>query len=140
MTIRKVFSVLFVLAMAALIAAPSVDAKSSAKIRRFSLVATDAGKAIDASGHARTRVRGSRQDLTVEVEARVANGTTYTVFVTNAGVTVTAGTIKINLGEGEIELKNYDRKKLPAGVAPVSGITSVIVKDANGTVILSRTL
>ena len=83
-------------------------------------------------------MRGDRQDLTVEVEARVKSGTRYTVYVTNGGATVKAGTIKISsIGEGQIELKNYDGKSLPAGIAPVSGIRKVTVKDSAGTTIVS---
>jgi hypothetical protein len=127
---------MFMLTLAFLIAAPAVDAKSTRVERKISLAST--GAAPDASGHARFRERGSRQDFKVEVEARVKTGTKYTVYVVNSGQTVKAGVIKINrLGEGEIELKNYDGKRLPAGIAPVSSITQVIVKDSKGTVILT---
>lgn len=138
MAVRRVLTIAFMLTMAFLIAAPGVDAKSTRVERRISLSASDAGAAIDASGHARYRVRGSKQDFKVEVEARVASGTKFTVYVVNNGATVKAGTITINrFGEGEIELKNYDRKRLPAGVAPVNTITQVIVKNSAGAVIVS---
>lgn len=79
------------------------------------------------AAEAHGRGRGARQ-----------SGTRYTVYVTNGGKTVKAGTVTINArGEGEIELKNYDGKRLPAGVAPVGSITSVTVKDAAGKTILS---
>ena len=140
MSLRKALTFFFVFAAALLIAAPGVDAKSSRIEKRISLAATSAGQTIDASGHARYRVRGDRQDLTIEVEARVKTGTKFTVWVTNGGNTVKARTIKItSLGEGEIELKNYDGKRLPAGVAPVSSITTVTVKDSKGNVIVSGT-
>jgi hypothetical protein len=138
MSFRKVMATVFVLAMALLVAAPGIEAKSSRVERRVALTATAAGRAIDASGHARFRVDGSKQDLTVEVEARVKAGTRFAVYVTNNGATVKAGTITINsLGEGELELKNYDGKRLPAGVAPVSKITKVTVKNAAGKTIVS---
>jgi hypothetical protein len=138
MSMRKVLAAVFVLAMAFVVAAPEISAKDATIERRIALSATSAGQAIDASGHARFRVRGSRQDLTVEVEARVKRGTRFSVYVTNNGKTVKAGTITINsLGEGELELKNYDGKRLPAGVAPVSSITKVTVKNAKGTVVLT---
>jgi hypothetical protein len=128
----------FVMGLAISVAVPSVDAKSSGKERRITLSATADGAAIDASGHARFRERGSKQDLKVEVEARLKTGTVLTVYVTNGGRTVKAGTIKINqIGEGELELKNYDGKRLPSGVAPVSGITKVQVKNKAGKVIVS---
>ncbi|MEA2513038.1 MAG: hypothetical protein QOJ59_2525 [Thermomicrobiales bacterium] len=135
---RKVMTAVFVLAMALIVVAPGVEAKSSRVERRIALTATAAGRAIDASGHARFRVDGSKQSLKVEVEARVPAGTRFTVYVTNGGTTVKAGTITItSLGEGELELKNYDGKRLPASVAPVNKITKVTVKNAKGTVIVS---
>ncbi|HEY7034144.1 MAG TPA: hypothetical protein VH482_22590 [Thermomicrobiales bacterium] len=138
MSFRKVLASVFVLAMALLVVAPGVEAKSGRIERRIALTATSAGRAIDASGSARFRVEGSRQDLRVEVEARVAAGTRLSVYVTHGGTTVKAGTITVNsLHEGELELKNYDGKRLPAGVGPVNTIAKVTVKNANGTVILS---
>ena len=62
------------------------------------------------------------------------------MYVTYGGKTVKAGTITISsIGEGELELKNYDGKRLPAGVAPVRTITEVTVKDSRGTAIVSGT-
>jgi hypothetical protein len=112
-------------------------AKDSRVDRRISLAATSAGRAIDASGYARVRSRSGRETLNVEVEARVKAGTRYTVYVTN-GSTIKVGTIRISsIGEGEIELKNYDGQTLPAGVSPVTGIRKVTVKNSAGTTILS---
>src|SRR3954468_11567141 len=105
---RRMIVLVALALMALLVAAPSVDAKggNTRVERRITLSATAAGKTIHAKGHARTRVQGTRQSLTVEVEARVANGTTFDVFVSNGGTIVKAGTIKIVGGENEIELKN----------------------------------
>jgi hypothetical protein len=140
MSVRKILTVAFMLTLALVVAAPGVEASSGRVERRVSLSATSAGRRIDVSGSARTRVEGSRQSLRVEVEARVAAGTKFAVYVTNGGTTVRAGTITITtLGEGQIELKNYDGKRLPAGVAPVGSITKVIVKNASGTTIATGT-
>lgn len=120
------------------VAAPDALAKDARVDRRIALAATANGRKIGASGYARVRSRDGRQTFNCEAEARVAAGTRYAVFVTNGGQTVRAGTIRItSVGEGEIELKNYDGKTLPAGVAPVTGITRVTVQDSAGRTILS---
>jgi hypothetical protein len=125
-------------AAALVVISPGVDAKDARVERRISLAATSAGRKLGASGHARFRVRGSRQDFKVEAEGRIKSGTRLSVYVTNGGVTVKAGTIRISsVGEGELELKNYDGLRLPGGVAPVNKISKVSVNDANGTTILS---
>jgi hypothetical protein len=140
MSVRKILAIAFMLTLALVVAAPGVEAKSGRVERRVSLSATSTGRSIDVSGSARTRVEGSRQSLRVEVEARVKTGTKFAVYVTNGGSTVQAGTITINsLGEGQIELKNFDGKRLPAGVAPVSSITKVTVKNVSGTTIATGT-
>lgn len=140
MSVRNVLAVAFMLALALVVTAPGVDAKSGRVERRVSITATSAGRSLDISGSARTRVEGSRQSLRVEVEARVATGTKFAVYVTNGGSTVKAGTITItSLGEGEIELKNFDGKRLPAGVAPVGSITKVTIKNASGTTVATGT-
>ena len=87
--------------------------------------------AIDASGHVVIRAQGSRQRFQVEVEAMVADGTTYMVF---AGDNL-AGTVTLQMGEGELELDTEDGD-LPEGLDPVTSIKTVTVKDANGVVIL----
>ncbi len=120
------------------LAGPDVSAKDDRIERLINLAATSNGRKIDASGHARIRSRSGREDLNVEVEARVKAGTRYTVYVTNGGSTYKAGTVKISsIGEGEIELKNYDGQRLPSGISPVTGIRKVTVQDSAGRTILS---
>jgi hypothetical protein len=104
--------------------------------KKVQLQITAAGAAIDSSGAAEVRSRGRRQRLKVSIDARVADGTTYAVFVNNQ----LAGTLTISLGDGELELDSGDGANLPAGVTPVCGISTVDVKDSNGTIILHGTL
>ena len=120
------------------LASADASAGDSRIERRIDLAATANGRTIDASGHARIRSRSGREDFTVEVEARVKAGTRYTVYVTNGGSTYKAGTIRIGtIGEGELELKNYDGQRLPSGISPVTGIRKVTVQDSAGRTILS---
>jgi len=76
---------------------------------------TSTGVVADASGNAEVRARGTRQKLKVEGEARVADGTTWSVHVNGTLV----GAITVAFGEAELELDTGDGQVIPAGVAPV---------------------
>ena len=104
------------------------------RIRR-KLMPAPGGPAIDASGHVVIRAQGNRQRFQVEVEAMVADGTTFMVFADDN----LAGTVTLQMGEGELELDTEDGD-LPEGLDPVTSIKTVTVKDANGVVILQGQL
>lgn len=137
MTRRLSVLMMLMVALALLAAAPGVDAKGGGATteRKVKLVATVDGKAIRAHGSAKTKVKGTRQQFEAEVEARVADGTTFDIFVTNNGATVKAGSVTMSDGEGELELE----KNFPDGVAPVNTITTVSVRDSNGVEIATGT-
>jgi len=102
---------------------------------RIQLAITAAGAAIDASGQSEARAQGAQQRFRVSIDARVADGTVYEVFVNSQ----LAGTITVALGVGELDLDNKDGATLPAGVDPVCGITTVAVASPGGEVILEGT-
>lgn len=109
---------------------PGIGGLSDFRIRRR-FMPTPAGVAIDASGHLEIRKQGTRQRFKVEVEAMAANGTTLMVFADSN----LAGTVTLQMGEGELELDSEDGD-LPEGLDPVTSIKMVTVTDANGVVIL----
>ena len=120
------------------LAGGTVSARSGVE-REIVLTPTAAGLDIGASGDARIRKDGPRQDFKVEIDANVADGTVFRVFVTNAqfpGETNRAGRIVIAAGGGQLEISNENGRVLPHGVAPVLQIQKVIVKDATGQVVL----
>lgn len=101
--------------------------------RKIGLTITPAGDARDISGTAEIRNKGKRQRFKVSMDARVAEGTTYAVYVDGN----LAGTLTIDgLGDGELEVDNDDGRALPAAVNPVCSIASVEVRDADGVIVL----
>lgn len=98
---------------------------------RRKLMPTPAGATLDASGHFEIRVQGSRQRFHLEAEVLIPNGTIFMVFADSN----LAGTVTIQMGEGELRLDSEDGD-LPEGMDPVRSIKTVTVTDANGNVIL----
>ncbi|MBI3668796.1 MAG: hypothetical protein HY237_03310 [Acidobacteria bacterium] len=124
------------LALVALALVFATASQASADCRKkIALEATAAGAQIDASGTTEVRSRGAQQRFKVSMDARVADATTFNVFVN--GLPQPAGTITIVLGVGELDINNNNGNTLPAGVDPVCSIKSVEVKDGSGTLILS---
>ncbi len=103
---------------------------------RFFFQTTEAGAGIRAKGHIDIRIRDTRQKFTVEVEARVPDGTTFLVLANGQP----AGVIRTAFGEGELELKNFDGQALPAAVNPVTAVRRVEVWDAFGRLVLEAGL
>jgi len=135
----KLFSALAVLALLAM-TVNMTEAKGGGPPlptdcqKKISLAATAVGDAIDASGTAEVRARGTRQKFTVSMDARVAAGTVFAVTAN----TLLAGSIMIDsFGNGELEVKNYDGFTLPTGSNPVCGIGLVEVYDSSAVLILS---
>src|SRR5579883_3252222 len=96
---------------------------------RVTFAATDAGKAIGASGSADLRAQGSEQRLKIEMEANVPDGTMFTLAANNLPV----GAITMRLGEGEFEGENG--QTLAGGLLPAS-ITSIAITDSTSAVVL----
>ena len=137
--VRRTVGLALGLALAVLMVAGGAVSANSRIEREIVLRPTAAGQEIGASGDARVRKDGARQDLKVEIDANVANGTVFRVFVTNAqfpGETNRVGRIVIAAGGGQLELSNENGRVLPRGVAPVLQIQTVIVRDAAGRVVL----
>jgi len=102
---------------------------------------TPFGQTIAATGTAvkRSDKNGLRQTFTVEADAAVAAGTVFAVFVNGTSL---AGTITMALplgavvAIGTLDLSNANAA-LPVGVNPVCAITSVVVTDAAGNILLT---
>ncbi|MFQ5776711.1 MAG: hypothetical protein ACE5IP_01745 [Terriglobia bacterium] len=103
---------------------------------KIDLPDTALGAATDASGTAEVRARTRdgfvRQRFKVSMDARVADGTVFAVFVDDQ----LAGTITIVLGDGELELNNNNDKILPTAVDPVCSIKTVEVRNGGGMTLL----
>lgn len=99
---------------------------------KSALSITASGAAIDSSGATEIRAQRARQRFRVSMDARVPDGTTFAVVVNGS----LAGTITIELGNGELDLSNADGKTLPAAVNPVCGIQSIQVLDGAGNAVL----
>lgn len=82
------------------------------------------------------RVRGQRQKFTVEVEARVADGTTFLIHANGEPLSA----VRIFMGEDEVEFKNWDGQTLPVAIEPVTSVSRVEVFDADGVLILELTI
>ena len=127
---KRGITALLALALGVAMAAPAwADCRNNS-----ALSITPAGAAIDASGTVDVRGEGTRQRFKVSIDARVADGTTFEVFVNSQ----LAGTITIALGAGELDLNNQNGAVLPIGVDPVCSVSSVDVM-ANGAAILQAT-
>jgi hypothetical protein len=120
----------------------SVQARQNSRFRReFSLVATDAGRALGLKGKARLEVRSDRGREKVNIEAesrRLEAGDQVDAYAVNPGVSpdpVLLGTLTLQQARAgkvraELELKNYDGGVLPAGLTPVQGITEFFVTES----------
>jgi hypothetical protein len=124
-------------------AAPTtVQARQEARFRReFSLVATEAGRAVGLKGKARLEVRSDRGREKVNIEAesrRLEAGDQVDAYAVNPGVSpdpVLLGTLTLQQARAgkvraQLELKNYDGGALPAGLSPVQGITEFFVTES----------
>ncbi len=95
---------------------------------------TSTGIAADASGTAEARAKDDgRQRIKVSADARVADGTTFAVYING----MLARTMTFALGSGEAEINNTNGALLPLGVGNVCAAASVEVKDASGMVVLT---
>jgi hypothetical protein len=101
-----------------------------------SFTATPAGTAVRAEGFVDLRSQGNEQRLKVEVEARVADGTSWTL-VANDGIVI--GAFIFHFQESEIQLES-DNGMLPPGLVSLSAITSLQVKDAANNIVLTVVL
>jgi hypothetical protein len=81
------------------------------------------------------RTQGAFQSLKVEVEAKISDGTVWTVFADNG---IAIGTLRFRLQQAELHLQTGDT--LPAGINSLGAIRSLQVRDAAGNVMLSATL
>lgn len=116
--------------------APGAANQCGAKIR---LQATPAGQALAAAGNASKRVSKGRQVFVVEVNGLIPAGTVFAVFVNG---TTLAGTLTMALPLGAVRSVgaldlDTNLGALPLGVDPVCAITSVVVSDLAGNIILS---
>jgi|SRR5262245_64026360 len=112
----------------------SVRANAFADCRqKIALDVQPAGFTLDVSGTAEKRADGTQQRFKVSMDARVKNGTTFSVYV---GANL-VGTITIRLGAGELDLDNHNGATMPAGTDPVCGISSVEVRNGDGHAVLS---
>lgn len=94
-------------------------------LNKISLSPTAVGVANDISGNVSFEEKGASQRFKVSMDARVADGTTFVVYVNG----MPAGMITITLGSGELDINNHDGAILPAGLDPVCNISSVLVTD-----------
>ena len=99
------------------------------------LTATAAGAAVSAEGNVDLRSQGADTRLKVEVEAKVADGTVWTVSANGGAVNL--GSVTFHLMEAELRLEAADL--LQAGVTDPSSLTTIEVKDAGAVVTLSGT-
>ncbi len=100
--------------------------------KKIPLQATPLGASLDTSGSAEVRARGERQRFKVSMDARVPDGTTFIVKANGLTVDV----IRIDFGDGELELDSGDGAVLPRELGDVCTIGMVTVEDGSGQVIL----
>lgn len=103
--------------------------------KQVSLTASTLGAGTSAEGTVDLRSQGADTRLRVEVEAKVADGTVWTVSANNG---TKLGTVTFKLMEAELQLETADL--LQAGVTDPSSITSIQVSDAGANLVLSGTL
>ena len=108
---------------------PAVDHETVA------LIATVQGMTAGASGHVSRRVQGARQRLVVEVEAKVADGTAFSVLADG----VMIGTLTFRLQEAEFEIES-ENAVLPIGLSSIAGIQMIQVVDGSGVPLLAAAL
>ena len=104
--------------------------------KRAGLRPSASGSALGASGKTDVRARGAQQKFKVEMEAAVADGSTFVVWANGLSV----GTLTMRLGEAQLELNNNNGNVLPAGTDPVCSITAVAVTDGKGNPLLEGNL
>lgn len=129
----------------------AVEAAPNRTLRKYVLLTTQAGDALQLRGTARTEARPSRgrEKITVELEApRSLTGLEVDVYAVNAplsedavfigSVTFTRHPLKRKAARARLEVKNYDGGALPDGLSPVAGITEfrVTEKDSPADVLL----
>lgn len=102
--------------------------------KKIALSITATGNRDDLSGAAEARSVGKRQRFKVSMDARVAEGTTYSIYADGnlAGVVIIDA-----FGAGELEISNDNGKPMPAAINPVCATRVVEVRDSNGVVVLS---
>lgn len=106
-------------------------------LNKATLVPTQSGVIINAEAKAKIQSRqtDTRQTLTVEMNATVANGTRFFVSADSKP----AGTITMLKGRGILYLGNDHWQPLPVELAPVCSINLVEVTDEKGVQVLSGT-
>lgn len=102
--------------------------------KKITLSVTATSNRDDLSGIAEARSVGKRQRFRVSMDARVAEGTTYSVYADGnlAGVVIIDA-----FGVGELEISNDNGKPMPAVINPLCAIRLLEVRDSNGIVVLS---
>lgn len=134
------FVVAFVLVMALVVGGLPHGVALAGGIQKQRVLHPSAlGRSTDTSGVARVRKDGARQVFKVSMDARVANGRVYRVYITNSahpGRTYLAGRIVIRLGRGGLSLSNANGVRLRPSVAPVLRIKTVTVRNAAGKIVL----
>jgi hypothetical protein len=99
---------------------------------QINLTGTNAGAAIGAEGNSEIRQEQGRERFKVQITANVADGTAFNAFANGQF----AGTLHTVLGFAELQFDSEDGS-LPPALRPVCNISTVEVKDQNGTLILS---
>lgn len=127
---RKLVTLTLAILLTVVVAATNLFAADCQK--KIALTTTSAGFAIDASGTAEVRARGTEQRFRVSIDAAVPDGATFLVFANGSP----AGSITIVLGIGELDLNNKNGNVLPTGVNPVCSIGAVEVKNGSGALVL----
>ncbi len=112
---------------------PASNANSAAPMNslKVPLASTQSGASVEAEGHVSIRVQGQRERIQVEVEANVADGTTFQVLANGMPI----GSITVRFGEGELELGDDNGAPLPSNL-PASSVTMISVVDMNGDTVL----
>jgi len=138
----KITAITLAAALTLAIVAVSGQASAADCRVRIGLAPTAFGSALAATGSAekRSQKNGARQTFTVEVDAAVPAGTVFAVFVNGTSLAGTI-TMAIPLGAviaiGTLDLSNANGTALPTGVNPTCAVSSVLVSDGDGNILLS---
>lgn len=101
--------------------------------KKVNLTPTAVGALEDASGKVDLRAQGTDQRFKLSMDAAVPNGSIFVVSADNLVV----GAVRIRFNEGELDINTKDGGRLPQGLGPVCGVSSVSVSDAKGNVVLT---
>ena len=85
------------------------------------------GRVAEVSGEADVRSNDSLQRFKITTDAKVADGTTYVLYVNG----LAAGTVTFLLNTGEAEFNNNNGGVMPNGAESVCSVSTVELRDAN---------